>query len=104
MRNPQPRYADLPWNGAKSVWSWVRYQGEIVPVVGFDDQYCIRFPDGSTQWIEKWDAESIFWEQTAEDVQRMKDDAARRPHRNKPIARTAPEPCADSGNASKEEP
>ncbi len=86
----RPRFSDLPWNGAESVWSWVRYKGEIVPVVGADDQYQLQFADGSHQWVEKWDCESIFWERSEEDVQRMKDDAARRPGRNKPSERIKP--------------
>ncbi len=82
-----PRCSDLPWNGAESILSWVRYQGVIVPVVGADDQYLLQFADGSQQWVEKWDCDSIFWERTEEDLQQMKDDAARRPHRNKPSER-----------------
>ena len=77
----------LPRNGADQIWTWVRYQGVTTPVVASDDQYCLQFPDGSQQWVEKWDVEPLWWDRQPGEVERMKEDAARRDPRNHPTER-----------------
>ena len=70
-----------PTYGAEQVWTFVRLRGHVLPVVASDDQYCVRLPDGSTLWVEKWDcqpASSLLAPRTAEDVDGMKLAAARR--------------------------
>lgn len=54
-------YGMLPRNGAKSIWSYCVYDGEIVPIVAFDErEYCIVRADGTSLWVEKARTESIF--------------------------------------------
>jgi hypothetical protein len=49
-----------PNYGADQVWTYVTLRGHVLPVVASDDQYCLRFPDGSQLWVEKWECETAF--------------------------------------------
>lgn len=50
----------FPTYGAKSVWTFVKLRGKVLPVTGFTDQYHVRFPDGTQLFVEPWDCDSAF--------------------------------------------
>jgi hypothetical protein len=71
-----------PWNGASQVLFWGRVDGVVLPIVASDDQYCVRFPDGTQLWIEKWDVHPLKRDRDEVEIARMKEQEMRRMRQN----------------------
>lgn len=85
-----PNLSDLPIPKQGSAYFYVRYQGEILPVVAADDQYCVEFSDGSRQWIEKWDGAPLLYDRTPKEIKELKERVRRYGNGNRATDRYFP--------------